>query len=132
MLFTVIAVGIVAGAELVTTVAAVTPAEASQADLWVFFLSLYALLSAASTLIWYTIQRVLSKRRVTTPSFFRCLRQAMLFTGLATFTLFLNSINVFQVWDIFPLIVAGILIEFFFQAEKRPHAHLRNVPQEPQ
>ena len=64
-LFTVIAVGIVAGAQLITTVAAVTPAEASQADLWVFFLSLYVLLAATSTLVWYAVQRILSKRRVT-------------------------------------------------------------------
>jgi hypothetical protein len=126
MLFAVIAVGIIAGAQLVTIVAAVSPATASETELWVFFLSLFVTLTTSCTMIWYGIQKVLAKRRVHIPRFTRCLRQATLVASLITFTLFLNSINVFQIWDIFPLIVAGVLIEFFFQAEKRPHASLRH------
>jgi hypothetical protein len=58
------------------------------------------------------------------------LRQAALTSFLIVSALFLNSINVFQVWDILPLLLAGILVEFFFQAEKKPHASLRHAAQE--
>ncbi|CAN5197765.1 hypothetical protein BH11PAT4_BH11PAT4_7380 [soil metagenome] len=126
MLFAVIAVGIIAGAQLVTIIAAVTPTSASETELWVFFISLFVALATSFTLMWYGMQKVQAKRRVHNPRFTRCMRQATLVAALITFTLFLNSINVFQIWDIFPLIVAGVLIEFFFQAEKRPHASLRH------
>jgi drug/metabolite transporter (DMT)-like permease len=129
-LFAVIAAGIVAGALLATTVASTSPQSAEKADFWVVFVALFVLLTSFGTLAWYFLQRILAKKLIHIPSFYRCLRQASLVAGIVTFTIFLNSINVFQIWDIFPLIVAGVLIEFFFQAEKQPHASLRHVSQD--
>jgi len=52
------------------------------------------------------------------------IRQAALISIVILFSLFFNTLGILHLWDMIPLILAAVLIEFFFQAEKRPHAHL--------
>ena len=52
------------------------------------------------------------------------MRQAFLGSILITLSLFLHTLHLFQVWDALPLVLAFVLVEFFFQAEKKPQASM--------
>ena len=123
ILFLVCAVAIISGAYLASTVTTNSPYEASSQLLWSFFITLFLFLAATLGIIWYIIRlRIFSKR---IPQVFMVsLRQATLLSLVITISIFFNTLGIFQTWDILPLCVAAILIEFFFQAEKKAHARL--------
>lgn len=122
-LFFILAIGIVSGAQLSSIILTTTPREAEPNDLWLFFISLYVCLTAIVTLLWYGV-RHLRRQRINKPPLFSSFRQAALLCLVFVLSLYFNTLGIFQFWDVIPLAIAAILIEFFFQAEKKPHATL--------
>ncbi len=122
--FVFIIISVIAGALLFSIVNAGSPSQASTLTLWAVFGSFTLVLTAGISLLWHMLRLLWSKRGLHVPKFLTSVRQSFLFSLLLTLSLFLNSLNLFQVWDALPLVIALILVEFFFQAEKRPHASL--------
>lgn len=123
ILFLVLAVGIISGAQLSSLVLTISPYTARSTELWLFFVSLYLFATAVLSLLWYALRHVRG-RRGTSPSLGASIRQAALLTLVVVISLFFRTLGILQYWDIIPLLAAAILIEFFFQAEKKPHATL--------
>jgi hypothetical protein len=122
-LFIIIALAIISAAQLSSVMLTVSPLEARSTQLWTFFISLFLLLSSVLGLLWHGV-RQLRFRRGTKPLLSTSLRQSSLLSLITVLALFFNTLGIFQLWDIIPLALAAILIEFFFQAEKKPHATL--------
>ena len=121
--FGIIAVGTISIAELFVLITSVSPYTASSAELWVFFFSLYGSLASITTLLWHVCRRKFSPRPLHIPSLWVSLRQAALFSLIVCLALFFNSLRILTLWDLTPLVVSVVLIEFFFQAEKQsPHS----------
>lgn len=117
VLFVVISVFMVAVAELGALLTTVTPAQASQTQLWLFFCSILATVSILLTPLWYSVKKAVLSQRMTVSSL-ACLRQSFLFSLVVVVSLFFNSLQILTLWDIIPLCISMILIEFFFQADK--------------
>ena len=116
-LFVVISVFIIATAELGALATTVTPAQATPTQLWLFFTSLTITLGILLAPIWHNLKKtVISKRmRVSATA---SLRQTLLFSLIIVVGLFFNSLKILTLWDIIPLGISMVLIEFFFQADK--------------
>lgn len=126
--FSFVAVSVVAAALLFSIVVSTTPAHASQGTLWLFFISLVLTATSVFTCVWHVIRKFALKRWNAHPKFSESIRQSFLLASLVCLCLFLHTLDLFQVWDAFPLFLAFLLVEFFFQAEKRPHASLTYDP----
>ena len=124
--FGIIALGVVAAAQLFSVTASSVPLEASRAELWTFFISLWITLATGIAGIWHGLRITIFRRRMRSTGFLISYRQALLLAGVITITGFMNSLELLQAWDIIPLIIAAVLLEFFFQAQKVPHAHLHH------
>ena len=122
-LFAIVALAILSAAELSSVLLTVSPYSATSSELWLFFTSLFVLVSTTCGLLWYGV-RHLKPRRGARPSLTASIRQAALFSLIVTLSIFFNTLGIFQLWDVIPLALAAVLIEFFFQAEKKPHATL--------
>lgn len=120
-LFIVLAIGIIGGAQLSSMLLTVSPLSASRAELWLFFITLYVCISILLGLILYGL-RYMRQRRTTKPLLWPSFRQAGLISLVVVLSTFFHTLGIFQLWNIIPLIIAAFLIEFFFQAEKKPHA----------
>ena len=127
LIFLIIATGIISGAELLVILTTVPPATASQGVLWTLFITLFLASTAVFSLLWHGIKAGIIYRSFT-PSLWSSLRQAGIVALLAVLTLFFNSLGVLSIWDILPLSVSAVLIEFFFQAEKSPLAARPHEP----
>ncbi len=127
-LFILIALGIVSGAQLSSTLLTTSPYSAGRTELWLFFITLYICLTIVLGLIWYGIRHI-SLRRGTRPALWPAIRQAALLSLVIVLSTFFHTLGIFQFWDIIPLALAAVLIEFFFQAEKKPHATLSYEPE---
>jgi hypothetical protein len=117
VLFLVICLVILALAELVTVVTSVSPAIAGRGQLWFFFGSFWIVLTAILGSIWHLFKSRLVYYRARTVPVFVSLRQAGLVALVATLALFFNSLQILSVWDILPLAISMLLVEFFFEAE---------------
>jgi ABC-type nickel/cobalt efflux system permease component RcnA len=122
-LFIIVALAILSAAQLSSVTLTVSPRSATSAELWLFFVSLFVLLSTGIGLIWHAARRLRAKRGGK-PVLLTSIRQAGLLSLVVVLSLFFNTLGIFQFWDIIPLVLAAVLIEFFFQAEKKPHATL--------
>jgi hypothetical protein len=117
ILFTIICIVIIAVAELGALVTTVTPAQATTAQLWLFFGCTLVILSTFLAPIWYSLKKaVLSQRMKVSP--LASLRQTTLFSLVIVLSFFFNSLKLLTVWDVIPLCISMVLIEFFFQADK--------------
>ena len=115
-LFITICVTILAAAEVATIVTSISPLQAGPLQLEMFFTSLWVCLTGIMVFIWHAIkQRAIYRFR--NVSILVSLRQAALFSGLVVLSLFFNALHILTLWDIVPLILSALLIEFFFQAE---------------
>lgn len=117
LVFFLICLAIIAIAELSVLLTTVTPAEATPVQLWIFFACLLVICSLALTPIWYFIKKKLMYRQ-SRLSYLACLRQSTLFTLALILALFFNTLHILTVWDLVPLCISMLLIEFFFEAEK--------------
>lgn len=115
--FVILALGIVSVAELSVIVTTISPRAATEETYWVFFLSLFLALTSVGSLAWYILKRYLIYRS-SSVRLWPSLRQSALFSLITVLSLFFNSLGILSFWDIIPLIIAAILIEFFFQADK--------------
>ena len=117
LLFGIIAVGIIAAAELAVIYTTLSPHQAGRDTLWTFFICLYLTLSSLLTLVWQGIKRYLIYR-YSKPSLTASLRQAAIFSLIIVLAMFFRSLDILSLWDIVPLFISALLIEFFFQANK--------------
>lgn len=118
-LFLIIALGIIATAELLSIISTVNPMQTTQEVLWAFFISLFISSSSILSLLWHTVKKVFIYRN-STPWLWTSVRQASLLCLIVTLSLFFNSLGIFSFWEFIPLLISAILIEFFFQADKSP------------
>lgn len=121
ILFIFVAIGIVSGANLALVVLSTSPYDAGQGVLWSFFLSFFAATSILLGMLWYGLRRFLNRNRRSVFSLVSCMRQAALASMILTLSLLFNSLGILRAWDILPLAFAAVLVEFFFQADKRRH-----------
>jgi hypothetical protein len=121
LLFIIIALAIVSAAQLSTLLISTSPYTATKATLWSFFISAYLALTFWGGLVWYIVRQLVHRR---SNSLLVALRQAALVSMIIVLSFFFNTLGIFTLWDVAPLAIAAILIEFFFQAEKKPHATL--------
>jgi hypothetical protein len=96
--------------------------------LWIFFVTLYICLTILIGLALYSL-RFLKQRRTTRPTLWPSFRQAALVCLVLVISLFFHTLGIFHFWDIIPLLIAAFLIEFFFQADKKPHATITYDPE---
>lgn len=127
-LFILICVTVLAGAEAATIVTSITPAQAGAGQLELFFGSLWICLTGLATFAWHALkQRIVYRFR--SVSIFVSLRQAALISAVLVLALFFNAFRILTLWDILPLALSVLLIEFFFQADTsvlpRNHESLR-------
>lgn len=115
--FILICLAIVATAELSVLLTTVTPAQATRAQLWVFFICITVLASLLLAPIWHSLKRLATHRR-SRLSFLASLRQVTLLSSVVSLAFFLNALHVLTVWNLIPLLIAMVLVEFFFQADK--------------
>lgn len=120
-LFIIIAIAIIGTAQLVSVLVSSSPFTAARSVLWAFFVSLYVSLTLWGGLLWYGIRRVWRRRSAALAS---SMRQSALVCMIIVLGLFFNTLGILTIWDVGPLAIAAILIEFFFQAEKKPQATL--------
>lgn len=121
ILFVILVVGILSTAELSVIVMTVPPASADAQVLWVLFIALFLSLSCAFSLAWHSLKKIIHRSK--TLSRLISLRQAALVAGMITVGAFLKSLGILSPWDLIPLIASAVLIEFFFEADKRPSYH---------
>jgi hypothetical protein len=117
ILFFSLCVSIVALAELASILNTVPVSSAPGSAFWLFFGSIFLFILGISTLMLYGIKRILAHRRAAT-SIVVCVRQSALFAAVIVLSAFFNSLRILSIWDLIPLAISAILIEFFFQAEK--------------
>jgi hypothetical protein len=122
-LFVILAVGIISVAQLSSLLVSTSPYGATSSELWLFFISLFFCVTVLVGLVLYGF-RYLRQRRLVKPLLWPSFRQSALASLVITLSLFFNTLAIFQIWNIIPLIIAAVLIEFFFQADKKPHATL--------
>ncbi len=116
--------GVVAATQVVSIATTVVPNQASTAVLWTFFISLWVCTSIVCALAIHLGKRLTLQRHVLRRPFTISLRQGTLLAGVLVISRFFTFIHILSAWDIIPLIAAAILIEFFFQAEKKPIARI--------
>jgi len=127
-LFAIICIFIIAVAELGAILTTVSPSQATATQLWLFFGCLVAVLTIVLAPIWYSLKKALLSTRMKV-SAIACLRQTCLFSLIVVVSFFFNSLKILTLWDVIPLCISMILVEFFFQADKtRPISS--NVPTE--
>lgn len=117
---------IIASALIFGIVTSTPPADATSATLWTLFVSLWLWLSAIGGGVWHLVRRRFFLKGTRIPRAAASFRQAALAMGVFTLCLTLNYFGLFQIWDAVPLAIAALLVEFFFQAEKRPIANLKD------
>lgn|GEM_PF-3909631 len=122
------ATSIIAAALLFSVAVSTTPDSASQGTHWLFFMSLLVTMTAIFSCIWHLFRKFALQHFNANPKFWVSVRQSFLFSGLVCLSLFLHTLSLFEIWDAFPLLLAFLLLEFFFQAEKRPHASITYDP----
>lgn len=108
--------------ELSVIVTSTSPRTASHTIILTFFISLFGFLTTSLAFLWYGLKRLVLARSKRIP-LLATLRQAALFSLVITLTFFFSSLSVLTVWDIVPLFLATVLIEFFFQADKVAPMH---------
>jgi hypothetical protein len=121
ILFFLITVGIVACAEFFVVVTTIKPIGAGKDVHWTFYVCLYLALTSLVTLVWHQVKCHIYKH--VTPPLITSVRQSALVALLVVLGIFFKSLGIVTVWDIIPLIISVILIEFFFQAEKSSPRH---------
>jgi uncharacterized metal-binding protein len=90
-----------------------------------FLALLFVLLTCMLGLVWYAVKQLKPHRTTTSrPPLGPSVRQAGLVSLILVLLLSFNAFGILHFWNIVPLTIAAVLIEFFFQAEKRPHATL--------
>lgn len=114
--FITLVVGILAWAEFGGIVTTISPSQASVSVLWIFFICLFTGLSSLMSLVWHPLRR--SIHRNASLSRLASIRQAALLSLVITLCLFFKSLNILSAWDVLPLAISALLIEFFFQADK--------------
>jgi hypothetical protein len=122
LIFCIIGIGVLSIAELVSLSTTVAPHSASNSELWAFFISLFGTCTCILFGLWYIIKKSIAFKGPQ-PKIFITLRQASLFSLVIVLSLFFNSLHILSIWDIVPLLVSAVLIEFFFQAEKSIDTH---------
>lgn len=127
-LFVILAVGIISAAQLVSALLTTSPYTASPADLRLFFVSLYLCLTVVLGFVLYGLRQLRARRTGALP-LWPSFRQAGLVSVVLVLSIFFNTLGIFQFWDVIPLALAAVLIEFFFQAEKKPHATITYDPE---
>lgn len=127
VIFLLFALSVLATSEFVVVFTTISPLSGGEEVYIAFFASLFLMLTTISSLIWYSIKRYLIYRRIT-PSLFTCVRQCALICSIIVLALFFNSLSILSFWDIAPLFISAILIEFFFQAEKTPITPVSDEP----
>lgn len=127
-LFVLLAIGIICGAQLSSMLLTVSPYTADRSELWLFFITFYISTSILLGLIWYGA-RHLRPRRTARPLLWPSFRQAALVSLVLCLSIFFHTLGIFQLWNVIPLIIAAVLIEFFFQADKTPQATITYDPE---
>ena len=118
-IFLLIALAIIASAEFTVLVTTVSPFTADREALWAFFVSLFFASASWLSLIWYFFKKNVLFR-LWKPSLWVAVRQASLLCLIIVLSFFFKSLGILSIWDIIPLSVSAVLIEFFFQADKSP------------
>lgn len=121
LLFFLYVLGIVSITELSVIVTTVSPQAAETQGVTVFFACLLGALTSVLSLIWHPIRAAIHHNP--TMSRWVSLRQSFLVSLLITLTLLFKSLGIMTIWDIFPLAISALLIEFFFQADKSAPTH---------
>lgn len=117
LLFFLLTILILAASELAVVLFTVSPVHATSTVYWTFFGSLFFSLASLLSLTWYGVKRSLIYRSNSVPMW-PAIRQASLLALLVSLSLFLYSLHIASLWDLVPLAIAALLIEFFFQADK--------------
>ena len=120
-LFILIALGLVSTAEFFVIFTTISPAEANTQVFWMFFLCLFVSLSTLMALIWHPIKSWIHRSKHL--SRIASLRQTTLISLVITLSIFFKSLHILTLWDIIPLAISALLIEFFFQADKSVASH---------
>ncbi|MEI6477894.1 MAG: hypothetical protein WCO52_02810 [bacterium] len=116
ILFVLIALGILSSAELFVILTTIAPSGADKQVLWLLFVCLFTSVSIGLSLVWHPVKQTIHRsERVSRLS---SLRQTALISLVLTLVLLFRSLSIFSLWDIIPLAISAILIEFFFQADK--------------
>ena len=127
LLFLILALGIICTAEWLVIFTSVSPKGAGQQTYWIFFASAFGSLSCIFSLIWYLVKSRLIYRS-SNVSLGIAFRQAVLFSLVIVLTLFFKSLGILALWDLIPIALSAILIEFFFQANKSSTPNIPNTP----
>ena len=122
LVFCIIGIGVLSFAELISLSTTVAPHSASYSELWAFFISLLGACTFLLLAVWHTLKKSLVFRG-TQPVLFVSIRQASLFSLVIVLSVFFNTLHILSVWDVLPLTVSAVLIEFFFQADKSIENH---------
>jgi hypothetical protein len=116
-LFFILTLGILSAAGLSVVVTSYTPTNANEYILILFFSCLAGFLTSISAILWHSLKHMLISR-IQKPSLWVSIRQCFIFSTLIVLGLFFHALHILTVWDMIPLTIAAIFIEFFFQAEK--------------
>lgn len=117
IIFILIALFAVSGSVFFTIVNSFSPNDHNTFVIWGFFISIFGICLSVLTPIWHGIKTMLLPKSFHI-KMIASMRQAALISAVITATTFLRSLNILSLWDILPLLVAAILIEFFFQSDK--------------
>ena len=118
LIFVTVAAAILSAAELAVMLMTVPPSSADSSVLWAFFGSAFVFLASFFSLVWHPLKSLI--HRSNSLSRLVSTRQAALVSGIITVIVFLKSLSILSPWDLIPIIASAVLIEFFFEADKRP------------
>ncbi|MBU6389795.1 hypothetical protein KGQ71_04770 [Patescibacteria group bacterium] len=122
IIFLLVACGVIATAELGVILTTVSPYTANKDVLWTFFVCLFLSLTTLLTIIWHFGKKK-AQGEMERVSIFASIRQIGLLSAVVVLSLFFRSLGILTLWDIIPLAISALLIEFFFQADKSTLAH---------
>jgi hypothetical protein len=124
--FGVVFIALVAFVLATRVITTVPPEKATVQDQLTVALSVLAIL----TIVGAPLIQLFYKRRVpaslVSAKWRVSFRQSFLISLLITTILSMRWYGIFSFWDAIPLTIATLLLEFFFQAEKRPLATIRH------
>ncbi len=95
------------------------PYSAKAYQFAIFFASLFAALAGILSLIIFYAKILILKKETIYSLFWPSVRQAIILSIAATLLLFLNSLNLLDIWIGAPLSVAILLMELFFQTKRK-------------
>jgi hypothetical protein len=107
-------------------VATVRPEDATTAQLLMVAVSGVILIIAVVSPCIHLVKRRRTAAAAMSRTYLPKLRQATLIALAVVSMLSMRWYGIFSIWDAVPLILAALLLEFYFQAEKRPLATLHS------